>query len=43
MLRRHLGITLVEVVVVMGLIMLLVGLLLPAALMLVKAVKALGH
>jgi type II secretory pathway pseudopilin PulG len=41
--RRYLGITLVEVVVVMGLIMLLMGLLLPAALMLVKAVKSLGH
>jgi len=41
--RRYLGVTLVEVLVVMGLVMLLVGLLLPAALMLVKAVKALGR
>jgi len=43
MLRRYLGVTLVEVVVVMALIMLLVGLLLPTALLLVKAVKSLGH
>ncbi|MGD0390844.1 MAG: prepilin-type N-terminal cleavage/methylation domain-containing protein [Tepidisphaeraceae bacterium] len=41
MLRRCLGVTLVELLVVIALMLLLLGLLLPAALKLVKAAEAL--